>query len=201
MDRIYKLINQTKVVISCSGPAPQGDIPGPCPPKRLLVPHQTKIVPPQARTVPRRNYQARGHWSANRGPNWCLPAVFLWTDTRFHNIFGMNTFFFGGHLFSAGKTVWIFGFGRKIPLTFSEDVFFFGGHLFSAGKTVLISDFGRKIPLSFWSSPCSFDPDWDKFLVPPCPSRIHINKLLVPPQNLFLPPQSRYPGAGPAPAT
>ena len=31
-----------------------------------------------------------------------------------------------------------------------------------------------------------------------CPSRIHINKLLVPPQNLFLPPPpSRYPGAGP----
>ena len=34
--------------------------------------------------------------------------------------------------------------------------------------------------------------------MPPCPSLIHINKLLVPTQNLFLPPppQSRYPGAG-----
>ena len=43
-----------------------------------------------------------------------------------------------------------------------------------------------------------FDPDWDKFLVFQCPSQIHMNKLLVPPQNLFLPPQSRYRGAGPA---
>ena len=43
--------------------------------------------------------------------------------------------------------------------------------------------------------------DWDKFLVHLCPSRIYINNLLVPPQNLFLPPppQSRYPGAGPSP--
>ena len=42
--------------------------------------------------------------------------------------------------------------------------------------------------LFFWSSPCSYNPHWNKFLVPPCPSRIHINKLLVAPQNLFLPP-------------
>ena len=77
-----------------------------------------------------------------------------------HNIDGMKTFFF----------------------------FFFWDHLFWAGKTIWISDFGRKIPLNLWSSSCSIDPDWDKFLVPPCPSRIHINKLLVPPQNLFLPP-------------
>ena len=61
--------------------------------------------------------------------------------------------------------------------------FFFGDHLFSAVKTAWISDFGRKIPLNLCSSPCSFHPDWDKFFVPP--------------QNLFLPPQSRYPGAGP----
>ena len=77
---------------------------------------QTKIVPPQARTVP----QA----SANRGRNWCLPLLFscfLWTGTGFHDIFGMKTFFFlfGDHLFSAektlefaildGKSLWIFG--------------------------------------------------------------------------------------------
>ena len=36
-----------------------------------------------------------------------------------------------------------------------------------------------------------------ELLVPPCPHRLHINKLLMPPQNLFLPPQSRCPGAGP----
>ena len=50
----------------------------------------------------------------------------------------------------------------------------------------------------FFSSPCSFDPHWNKFLVPPCPSRIHLNKLLVPPKIYFCPPpQSRYPDAGP----
>ena len=41
---------------------------------------QTKIVPPQAMAVPRRNSQARGHWSANRGLrllNWCLLPEFL----------------------------------------------------------------------------------------------------------------------------
>ena len=55
----------------------------------------------------------------------------------------------------------------------------------------------RTEDLFFWSSPCSYDPHWNKFLVPPCPFRIHINKLLVAPQNLFLPPPwSCYPGAG-----
>ena len=101
------------------------------------------------RTVPRRNYQARGFWSANRGPNWC----FLRTDTRFCDAFGMKTFFFGDHLFSAEKTAWN-------------------------------SDFGRKIPLSFCSSPCLFDPDWDKFLVPL--SNSHKINFSCPPQNLFL---------------
>ena len=40
----------------------------------------------------------------------------------------------------------------------------------------------------FWSSPFSFHPH----------SRIHINKVLVPPQNSFILFQSRYPGAGSA---
>ena len=40
----------------------------------------------------------------------------------------------------------------------------------------------------FWSSPCLFDPHWNKFLVPSCPSRIQINKLLVPLPNLYLTP-------------
>ena len=41
--------------------------------------------------------------------------------------------------------------------------------------------------LFFWSSPFSFDPH----------SRIYINKVLMPQKNLFIPPQSRYSGAGP----
>ena len=41
---------------------------------------------------------------------------------------------------------------------------------------------------SFWSSPCSFDPHWNKFFVSPCPSRIHINNFPCPPQIYFCPP-------------
>ena len=51
--------------------------------------------------------------------------------------------------------------------------FSFGDHLYSAGKTAWICDFGRKIPLNLCFSPRSVDPGWDKFFVPPCPSRIH----------------------------
>ena len=83
---------------------------------------------------------------------------------------------------------------RKFPisagksLTISVKTFvFFGDHLFSAGKTAWIPDFGRKTPLILWSSPCSFDPDWDFS----CLSRIHVNKLLVPPKIYFCPPPPR----------
>ena len=71
-------------------------------------------------------------------------------------------FFFGDHLFSAGKSAWICDFGRKILCNFSEDLFFWRSPVY-----------GRKIPLNLCFSPCSLDPDWDKFLVFPCPSRIH----------------------------
>ena len=40
-------------------------------------------------------------------------------------------------------------------------------------KNAWISDFGRKIPFNYCFWPCLFDPDWDKLLMPPCPSRIH----------------------------
>ena len=42
--------------------------------------------------------------------------------------------------------------------------------------------------LFYWSSLFSFDPHSNKLLVLPCPPPIHINKLLVPSQNLFLSP-------------
>ena len=97
-------------------------------------------------------------------------------------------FFFWDHPISAGKNVWISDFGRKKSLLISVKTFFFGRSPVFGRKNVSISDCSRKIPLNFWSLHCSFDPDWDKFFVPPCPSPIHIIKLLVPPQNLFLPP-------------
>ena len=78
----------------------------------------------------------------------------------------------------------------QISVFVYEDLFFFffGDHLFSAGKTAWICDFGRKIPLTFCFSSCLFHPDWDKFLVPLCRSRIHTNKPLVPPKIYFCPP-------------
>ena len=82
---------------------------------------RTKIVPHQARTVPRRNLKARGYWSANRGPDWC----FFWTDIGFQDVFGMKAFFFwSSHVF-----------GRKIPRKIGEDLVLSGDHLFLAGKT------------------------------------------------------------------
>ena len=92
--------------------------------------------------------------------------------------------------FSAGKFLTISVNTFFFVLFFWRSLFCFFGdhHEFLAGKTFQFLIYRRKIPLNFWSSPCFFDPDWDKFLVPPCPSRIHINKLLVPSQNLFLPP-------------
>ena len=67
-----------------------------------------------------------------------------------------------------------FRFRLENPLQFQWRPFFFLEiTCLWPGKTAWISDFGRKIPLTFCSLPCVFDPEWDKFLVPPCPSRIH----------------------------
>ena len=104
-----------------------------------------------------------GFWSANQGPNYC----FLWTDTRFCDIFGMKTFFF-----------------FEITCFWPEKPFEF--------------------PISAWKSLWLFAPHLVcliqtgiNFLCPQAPLNFTQNKLLVPPPNLFLPPQSRYSGAGP----
>ena len=75
----------------------------------------------------------------------------------------------------------------------------------SAGKSLEISVktfffwrsplFGRKIPLNFRTTPCSFDLDRDKFLVPL--SNSHKIDFSCPPKFISA-PQSRYLGAGPA---
>ena len=89
-------------------PAPRGGIPWPCPPNECLCPPKRWLCPKKI----------------NR--NWCYSPVFSCTRTGFHEIFGIKTFFLGGHLFSAGKTVWISELGQKIPLNFRP---FFGLHL------------------------------------------------------------------------
>ena len=77
--------------------------------------------------------------------------------------------------------------------TFGTKTFFFGLHLRIPGKSQEFQDHNQNLcnflywKHFFWSSPFSFDPHSNKFLVPPCPSRIHMNKFLVP-QNLFFPP-------------
>ena len=141
-------------------PAPRGGIAGPCP-------QMTACAPPNE------NYAPRGEDCALKK---LTGSGLLECKSRPKLVFATVIFvlFMDWHRIS-----WHF---------WDDDLFLFGDHLFSAGKTAWIPDFGRKIPLNLWSSPCSFDPDWDKFLVPPCPSRIHTNKLLVPPKNLFLPP-------------
>ena len=111
---------------------------GRAPPSDCLCPPNENCVPSREDCAPKK-LTGLGPLECKSRPNWCL----LWTDTGFHDDFGMKTFFF------------------------------FGDHLFSAGKTARICDFGRKIPLNLCSSSCLFDPDWDKFLVPPYPSRIH----------------------------
>ena len=110
-----------------------------------------------------------------------------WRPFFFFFFFYFFFFFFWRSPVFGRKNCLNSNFGRKIPYNFSEDLFLGGGRKPVFGrKKRLNSRFRPEIP--FQSSPCSFDPDWDKFLVPPCPSRIHINKLFVPPQNLFLPP-------------
>ena len=131
-------------------------------------------APPSEDSAPKK-LTGSGLLECKSGPNWC----FLWTDIGFHDVFGKKTFFFvlETTYFRPEKPLEFPNFGRKIPCDFSEDLFFLRSPVF-----------GRKIPLNLWSSPCSFDPDWDKFLVPPCPSRIHINKPLVPHKIYFCRP-------------
>ena len=49
--------------------------------------------------------------------DWHRISCRFWDEDLF-------VFLFGDHLFSAGKTAWIFDFGRKIPCNFIEDLLF-----------------------------------------------------------------------------
>ena len=86
-------------------------------------------------------------------------------------------------LISAGKSL------RISVKTF----FFFGDHLSSAEKTFQFLIAAKKSLWIFGLYLVHLIQTGTNFS---CPSPIHIIKLLVPSQNSFLPPQSRYPGAG-----
>ena len=83
------------------GPAPRGAFRGRAPQMTACAP-QTKIVPPQARNVPRKNQQSRGCWRANRGlilPNWVYRLRICEQELSLVEIFVLkNFFFFGLHL-------------------------------------------------------------------------------------------------------
>ena len=147
-----------------TNPAPRGGIPGPCPPNK-------NCAPPQARTVPRRNLKARGYWSANRGPDWC----FFGLTSDFKTFLGWRPFFFGDHQSSAGKSP-----AKSVKTFFFSEITCFRPEKplefpISAGKSLWI--FGLHL-VYFIQTGINFS----------CPSRIHINKLLVSPKIYFCPP-------------
>ena len=113
--------------------------------------------------------------------------------------FGTKTFFFVVITLEFAENRKIFGMKCSIVEIFElKTLFFFLGIQFRIrGKLQDFWDDTRIVEIFelktfffffFWSSLFLFDPY----------SRIHINKVFVPPQNLFMPPQPRYPGAGPA---
>ena len=116
-------------------------------PKWLLVPPKRKLCPPKRGLCPEK---------INR-----LGATGVLIEAQIgglHDIFGMKTFFF------------------------------FGDHLFSAGKTAWISDFGRKILWIFAPHHVHLNQTGINFSCPRASLEFTQNKVLVPPQNLFLPP-------------
>ena len=137
------------------------------------VPAQTKTVPPLSEDCALKKLTGSGLLECKLRPK----LVFFVDWQRILWRFWDEDHFFEDHLFSASKTAWICNFGRKIFCNFSEDLFFWRSPVS-----------GRKIPLNLCFSPCSLDPDWDKFLVPRALLEFTQNKLLVPPKIYFCPP-------------
>ena len=170
MQQILLCHSSTTIVFVLSpDPAPRGGITGPCPPKWLPMPPKRKLCPPSEECAPKKlTGSGLLEWKSRRKlvffVDWHRISWRFWDE----DLFFWRSPVFGGknclNLISACK-----------PLVISEKTFilFFEDHLFSTGKTAWISDYGREIPLNLCSSPCSFGPDWDKFLVPPFSSRVH----------------------------
>ena len=105
-------------------PAPRGAFPGPCPSKRKLCPPKRGLCPEEMNRIGATGVQLEAQIGV------CHPYFrnFCELTRDFIKFLGRRPFFFGNHLFSAGKTVWISDFCQKIPQNFSEDLFF-GLHL------------------------------------------------------------------------
>ena len=162
---------------------------GRAPPTGCLCPTKRKLCPPKRSLSP----EEINRLGASGAQIEAQISVFLWTDTGFYDVFGWRPFLFfflWDHLFSAGKTAWNSDFGRKIPWILSEYFFFLEITCFRPEKSL-------KFPVSAGKSLAIFAPhlvhliqSGINFSCPRAPLEFTQNKLLVPPQNLFLPPPS-----------
>ena len=109
-------------------PGAPGGIPGPCPPKWLLVPPKRKLSPPSEDCAPKK--------LTGSGLRECKssPKLVFFVDWQ-----RISWRFFCIALVFGRKTAWISDFGRKIPRKIDEDLFFF----------LRSPVFGRKYRLNF----------------------------------------------------
>ena len=156
----------------------------------------TRAVPPQltACAPPNKNCAPPSEDCAPKKLT-CSGLYWMWRSPVFGRKSCLNVwfrpenplhFFFFLFPISAGNTAWISDFGWKIPCNCSEDLFFWRSPVF-----------GRKNPLTFCTSPSDLVCLMQTGINFTCPLEFTQNKLLVSPQHLFLPSQSRYSGAGP----
>ena len=119
-------------------PAPRGGIPGPCPPKWLLVPPQTKIVPPKRGLCPEEINRLGAIGVQIEAQIGVCDRYFcnFWRLTPdFMILLGWRPlFFFEITRFRPEKTFEVLISARK-SLRISVKTFFLGDHLSSAGKT------------------------------------------------------------------
>ena len=176
---INQLINLYRLFYVTSGPAPRGGIPGPFPPNDCLCPPNRKLYPPSKDCVPKKLIgpgllECKSRLETRKTVLIALEFVsknfFVWTHTELHETWRI---FWDEELF-------FFYFVFTSEFVDNRTIF--------EMKTRSCGHFWSKD--LFLSSPFSFDPHF----------RIHIIKVLVPPPFKFIytPPQSRYPGAGPA---
>ena len=157
-----------------------------CPPIRKLCPPKRGLCPEEINRIGAAGVQIEAEIGV-----WTRIFVIFMDLHRILQNFGDEDLFFYflevtyfraeksfEFLISAEKSLWI-----------SVKTFFFSRSPIFGRKNRSNFWLRLKNPLFlFWRSTSSFDPDWDKFLVPSCPSQIHSNKLLVPPKIYFCPP-------------